>query len=222
VGSKTDVAVIVTLKLDVTMAGAVNVAGTLLAVCCVIVPQFPTGHSNVQSTPKLLGSPVTLAVTCVVLPAARGDAGNPTSVMEIELKMFTVTVTLSEGEAVARALRFTLLPAGAEAGAVYTVATPLAVCVGLNEPQFAELQLATQSTPAFETSLITLTVRVVCDPNCRAAGGASENDTPISLALGGSTAFVMQAERPLRLRIKTSDIKAARPAEKKSLAREVL
>jgi hypothetical protein len=127
VGSKTDVAVIVTLKLDVTTVGAVYVAGTLLAVCCVIVPQFPTGHNNVQSTPKLLGSPVTLAVTCVVLPAAKGDAGNPVNVTEIELKMFTVTVMLSEGEAVALALRLMLFPVGAEVGAVYTVGWPLAV-----------------------------------------------------------------------------------------------
>ena len=78
-------AVIVTFTLVVTTGGAVYVAATLLAVCNVIEPQFPAPHNNDQSTPKLFGSPVTLAVTCVVLPAARGDAGNPVNVTEIEL-----------------------------------------------------------------------------------------------------------------------------------------
>jgi hypothetical protein len=75
----------------------------------------------------LFGSPVTFAVTCVVLPAARGDAGKPVIVMETLLTIVTVTVTLSDGEAVERALRFTVLPVGTELGAVNTVPTPLAV-----------------------------------------------------------------------------------------------
>jgi hypothetical protein len=221
VGSATEVAVIVTLRLDVTMAGAVYVAGAPLAVCCVIIPQPEDGQISVQLTPKLFGSPVTFAVTCVELPAAKGEAGNPVNVTETELKMPTVTVMLSEGEAVAFALRFTLF-GGTEVGAVYTVATPLAVCVGLNEPQFTALQLATQSTPSFEASFATLTMREICDPDCRAAGGDCENETVISLALGGRTSFVMQADSSPRLRIKTRSSKAERRVAKTSELRVAL
>lgn len=108
---------IVTPRLAVNTAGAVYVAGALLAVCCVIEPHDDDGHSRDQSTPKFPGSPVTFAVTCVVLPAARGEAGNPVNVREMEEKRLTVTVTLSEGEAVDFALRLTLV-GGTEVGAV--------------------------------------------------------------------------------------------------------
>ena len=93
-------------------------AGTPLAVCCVINPQLVEAQRTDQLTPKLFGSPVTLAVTCVVLPAAIGDAGKPVSVTETELKIATVTLMLSEGEAVDRALRLTESPVGTEFGAV--------------------------------------------------------------------------------------------------------
>ena len=86
--------------------------------------------------------------------------------------------------------------------------------MGLKDPQFAALQLATQSTPASVTSFVTFTMRVVCDPNCRACGGESENDTTIALALGGKTDLVTQADSPPRVRIKTSKSKDTRPVMK--------
>jgi hypothetical protein len=125
--SATGEALIVTFKGEVMPVGAVYVAATPLGVCCVIRPQLEEAHSTDQFTPRLFGSPVTFAVTCVVLPAASGEAGKPVIVMETLLTIVTVTVTLSDGDAVERALRFTVLPVGTELGAVKTVPTPLAV-----------------------------------------------------------------------------------------------
>jgi hypothetical protein len=50
-----------------------------------------------------------------------------------------------------------VLCAGTANGAVYVVVPPLAVCAGEKEPQLGALaQVATQSTPAFATSLLTI------------------------------------------------------------------
>jgi hypothetical protein len=51
--------------------------------------------------------------------------------------------------AVLAAVIVTVPPVGGVVGAVYVVLAPLAVWVGLNEPQFALPQVTVQSTPAF-------------------------------------------------------------------------
>jgi len=93
-GTATDEAVIITLRLAASPEGAVYVAGASLAVCEVIVPQAPVEHDTCQFTPALVASPVTRAVTCVELPAARGDGGTPTILIETEVNISTDTVAV--------------------------------------------------------------------------------------------------------------------------------
>jgi hypothetical protein len=59
----------------------------------------------------------------------------------------------------------------AEAGAVYVVLAPLAVCAGLNEPHDPDgVQL--QSTPAFELSFATVAATGAVAPRAKVEGGA--------------------------------------------------
>jgi hypothetical protein len=73
--------------------------------------------------------------------------------------MVTVVLALFVGSAVEVAMMVTVFPAGTEAGAVYVVVPPLAVCVGLNDPH-DPLQLTVQSTPLFCESLATVALTV--------------------------------------------------------------
>jgi hypothetical protein len=58
-------------------------------------------------------------------------------------------------------------------GAVYVVVPPLAVCAGEKVPQLGALpQSATQSTPAFATSLLTVADTWAEPPTTKARGGA--------------------------------------------------
>ena len=63
----------------------------------------------------------------------------------------TIAVTLTAGAVVEAALIATVSPV---VGGVQTVAPPLVVCAGANEPQGAGVQV--QSTPAFWASFITV------------------------------------------------------------------
>lgn len=66
----------------------------------------------------------------------------------------------------------TVLPAGTSGGAVKVVLFPLAVCAGEKEPQLGALpQIATQSTPAFATSLRTVAETMALAPTLRDEGG---------------------------------------------------
>jgi hypothetical protein len=81
----------------------------------------------------------------------------------------------------------------------------------LNEPQFAALQLAIQSTPRSCVSLTTETASVVCEPACIVAGGTCMKDAVTSLAPGGRTDFVMHEERATIFKSITRDKAANRP-----------
>jgi hypothetical protein len=75
-----------------------------------------------------------------------------------------VTVTVSEAllvvSVVEVAVMVTVLLAGTAVGAVKVAVTPLAVCVGVKEPQAPALaQVTVQSTPAFAASLLTVATK---------------------------------------------------------------
>ena len=66
-------------------------------------------------------------------------------------------------------------PAGIAAGAVYTVATPLAVCAGLKLPHAPALpQVAVQSTPKLFMSPVTFAASIDEDEVASVAGGAAD------------------------------------------------
>ena len=67
----------------------------------------------------------------------------------------------------------TVLPEGTPIGAVNIVEAPLAVCGGVNVPQMGALpHIATQSTPAFATSLLTVAETLLVLPTAIDEGGA--------------------------------------------------
>jgi hypothetical protein len=137
--------------------GAVYVVAAPLAVCAGLkLPQVPAGV-QVQSTPALVLSFATVAVREVVPFVDKVAGGAAESVSVTAAGAFTAMIALAMIllEAVEVALTVTL---PAVAGAVYVVAAPLAVCVGLNVPQEAA-GAQDQSTPALELSLETVTVR---------------------------------------------------------------
>jgi hypothetical protein len=69
-------------------------------------------------------------------------------------------------------------PVGIAAGAVYKVATPLAVCAGLKLPQALALpQVAVQSTPV--VSPVTFATSVADDVSASVVGGAADMVTTI-------------------------------------------
>jgi hypothetical protein len=76
------------------------------------------------------------------------------------------------------AVMTTCPPIGIAAGAVYKVATPLAVCAGLKLPQAPALpQVAVQSTPV--VSPATFATSVADDVSVNVAGGAVDMVTTI-------------------------------------------
>jgi len=82
------------------------------------------------------------------------------------------------------ATTLTVPPVGTFAGAVYVVAAPLAVDVGLKLPHEDPPQVTDQLTPAFPLSLLTTAVN---DPVCPAVivvGGAGLKVTEISGGFG--------------------------------------
>jgi hypothetical protein len=126
------------------------------------VPQAPAAllpQATVQSTPALLESPVTVAVSVVDAPSPRDEGGVKLTVMTGEAVIFAVAVALVVPSFAEVAVIVTVPPAGTVEGAVYVVVRPLTVCVELKLPQLPTgLQL--QFTPAFCTSLATTAVRV--------------------------------------------------------------
>jgi hypothetical protein len=130
------------------------------------VPQSPSvllPQVAVQSTPALLKSPATVALSVVVLPSARDEGGVVRlTVITVEALIVATAVALvtpSFAEVFAEvALIVTLPPSGTVDGAVYVVVTPLPVFIGLKLPQPEDPQL--HVTPALCTSLVTTALRV--------------------------------------------------------------
>ena len=124
-------------------------------------PQAPVlPQVTVQSTPAFVESNETTAViglvvlTCIDV----GGGGLKTTVIGggVMVMFAETNFVLS---AVEVAVTVTILPLGTAAGAVYVVGTPLAVWVGLNDPQAPVLPHVTdQSTPAFFESFETTAV----------------------------------------------------------------
>ena len=82
---------------------------------------------------------------------------------------------------VERAVTATVLPDGTPMGAVNVVVAPLAVCEGENEPHLGALpHIATQSTPAFATSLFTRAETDAVPLVGMEAGGIWVRDTEIT------------------------------------------
>ena len=96
--------------------------------------------------------------------------------------MLTMDETVTALSATDVAFTVTVLPVGGVAGAVYVVAAPLAVGVGLNEPQLELPQLTDQVTPLPEGSLATVAVMEAELP-AETVEGTCENVTVI----GGET-----------------------------------
>lgn len=72
----------------------------------------------------------------------------------------TVSKAVLVGSVVEAAVIVTVLPEGTEAGAVYVVVMPLAVCAEEKDPHAPVLPQATvQSTPASAVSLLTVAAR---------------------------------------------------------------
>src|SRR5208283_3169382 len=119
---------------------------------------------TVQSTPAFAASLATAALIVACVPTCKEVGGDMLNVTEIGVRIVTVAETVLVGSAVDVAPIFTEFPAGMEAGAVKVVVAPLAVCVGLNEPQLALAQLTVQSTPRLPLSLATDALRLVWPP----------------------------------------------------------
>jgi hypothetical protein len=112
----------------------------------------------VQSTPRFAGSPVTTAPRLIAAPAGT-DAGIAELITIFVTKDETVIVDDADllRSVVESAVTATVFFDGTLKGAVYVVVPPLAVCAGEKVPQLGALpQSATQSTPAFATSLLTV------------------------------------------------------------------
>ncbi len=105
---------------------------------------------------------MTVAVTFAVPFTTRLDGGCCVMATEIGGAVVIVidAVTDLVPSAVEAALMVTVLPVGTAAGAANVVATSLAVCVTVNEPQLALPQVTLQSTPAFVPSLATCALTI--------------------------------------------------------------
>ncbi len=162
VGSVTDVAVMVTVPPEGTVAGAVKVVVAPLAVCAELSePQLDPLQLTAQSTPAFAASLATAALIVACAPTCKEVGGDRLKVTEIGVRMVNVAEAVFVGSAVEVAVMVTEFPAGMEVGAVKVVVAPLAVCVGLNEPQVELGQLTVQSTPKFALSLVTVALSVV-------------------------------------------------------------
>jgi hypothetical protein len=104
--------------------------------------------------------------------------------MVLDNWMVVLAVAALPGFRVEVAMMVTLLPSGMSEGAVKVVEPPLAVCVGLNEPQAPVLpQVAVQSTPSLRESLVTVAATEAVAPAGKASGGAVDIVTVIVLGL---------------------------------------
>jgi hypothetical protein len=129
---------------------------------------------HAQFTPLLEESFETTAVMGGVALTCKADGGVGSNETRIGRVMATSAETNTALLATEVAVMATLPPEGGSDGAVYVVVLPLAVCVGLNEPQeFAGVQL--QLTPASEESFVTTAASEAVLPTCSDCGGAVWN-----------------------------------------------
>jgi len=152
-----------------------------------------------QSTPSFDGSPVTDAAKATPDPEGAEAGGSCVMVTPV-----TREITVTE---LARALLWSVaesavtdteLPLGTARGAVNIELAPLAVCEGEKEPQFGALpHTATQSTPAFARSLLTVAETGAVEPTVKEAGGAWLTDKEIR-GVSEEFVFVALAEQPAK------------------------
>jgi hypothetical protein len=175
-----DAAVTCTAPLPGTAAGAVYVAATPLAVCAVIVPHVPAAQLTVQSTPALDTSFATSAVRRSVSLTTTDwlAAVTDTEIGRIEILPLTDFV----GSVTDVAVTTTEPPVGTLAGAVYVVATPLAVCAGLKVPHELDPQATVHCTPPFAKSLVRTAFSEAVPLTGRDAGGAGAK----AIEIGGA------------------------------------
>jgi hypothetical protein len=185
------VAKAVRVTVEPTMVGIVDGPGTLKIVGapeaeCGGAPQLTPPQLAFQSTPRLAGSPVTVAAT-VTVPNAGAIAGAG-SVMVTPVTvpvMLTVTEENLLWSVADTAVTVTVAFEGTAAGAVKVVAPPFGVCAGVKEPQLADtpdvsVHTEVQFTPAFAVSLLTLAVSCALEPTGIEAGGICVMATEMS------------------------------------------
>lgn len=160
-GSRTDVATIANAVFVGSVEGAVYVVASPLAVAVGAVEPQVGEHgtpfcTGAHVTPLLAPSFLTVAVNCcVAFTPISTEAGDTETVIG-----GGTTVTLANADLVASvtevAVSVTVGFAGTVAGAVYVVSAPLAVVVGVREPQPGEHGVPDcvrfQVTPAFAAS----------------------------------------------------------------------
>ena len=118
----------------------------------------------------MLGSPVTVAVNCCTPPDGKVVLSGPGEIETI-IPGTVMAAGVDTAESVAEvAVRVTIrLPAAGAAGAVYVVATPLAVEPGETLPQGACGHDTVQLTPALAPSLATVAENGACAPRATVA-----------------------------------------------------
>jgi hypothetical protein len=156
-------------------------------------PQLPLSLAlQLQVTPLFVGSFATVAVTDAVVPTGIEAGGGWLRVtVSCGVVIATFWETVADVSALDVAVMVTVPLAGRTVGAVYAVSTPLAVSVGLNEPQFPPVpavQLTVQETPFGGVVLSFVTVALICTVASATivAGGASPEVKAIVMAVEGS------------------------------------
>jgi hypothetical protein len=130
------------------------------------VPHGAAEHDTVHVTPLFAESLVTVAVNIAVAPSCTVAV---LGVTETAVPAGTVIVADFDTEVLATevAVMVTVkLLAGGVVGAVYIVATPLAVALGETAPHGAAEHDTVHVTPLFTESLVTVAVTWVVAPAC--------------------------------------------------------
>jgi hypothetical protein len=112
-----------------------------------------------QVTPRLFGSLVTTATNPAAVPTCTVVVRGAIATEIAAAVMVTVADADFVGSVAEVAVIVTVPAVGMEDGAVYVVATPPAVCTGVNVPE-----LALQLTPPFAPSLMTVAVNEAVPP----------------------------------------------------------
>jgi hypothetical protein len=201
--SDTDVAVTVIVAGVGGAAGALKVVAVPLGVEAGLkLPHWALPQVTVQVTPAFALSLLTVAVSAAVLVAAT-DAGGLLRVTEIGA-LGAEMVMVAEADLVvsltAVAVTVTVAGFGAEAGALYLVAAPLAVEAEEKAPHGVVLQVTAQVTPALALSLLTMAVMLVLVPASSEDGGWGENDTEVC---GGGLGEDPEPPQPVMINAKT-------------------
>jgi hypothetical protein len=179
VGSVKDAAVIVTLPPVGGVAGAVyNVVAPLAVGVTLNEPHEPAGV-QLHTTEVAAGSLVVVATIDAVPPVCMVPGGGVVSVIVITGPVMVTDIVcvlvLSLTEV---AVIVTIPPVGIAGGAVYTVAAPLAVVVGLNDPH-EPLGAQLHVTPPFAGSFDTVAVMLAVAEIARFCSAVPPNEIEI-------------------------------------------